>query len=76
MAIIKRANVEMRVPEDRVPEYLEQGYSEIDSTGKVIQQCEPQTLEDYKRYVVELKTRIAELEKAVAEPSPNIKKSK
>lgn len=76
MAIVKRANVEMRVPEDRVQEYLEQGYSEIDSTGKVVQQCEPQTLEDYKRYVVELKARIAELEKAVVEPVPNTKKSK
>lgn len=64
MAIVKRANVELRVPEERVKEYLEMGYSVIDSDGNVIQRCQPQTLEDYKRYARELEEQIAELQKA------------
>ncbi len=64
MAIVKRANVELRVPEDQVKEYLDLGYSVIDSDGNVIQHCKPQTLEDYKRYARELETQIEELQKA------------
>ena len=64
MATVKRANVELRVPEDRVKEYLEMGYSLIDSTGKIIQRCEPQTLEDYKLYARELEAQLAELQEA------------
>lgn len=76
MATVKRANVELQVSEDKVKEYLVKGYSVIDDSGKVIQQCQPQTLDDYKRYVQELEAQINALKEKVKTLEEKSKKTK
>lgn len=62
MALMKRANREINVPENHVEEYLDKGYSLIDSNGTVLRASNPQTVEDFRGLVAALKGNIASLE--------------
>lgn len=69
MALVKRNNCEITVPENRIEEYLQKGYSLIDPKGNVIRASMPQSIEDYKDLVASLNhqirvkdARIAQLE--------------
>lgn len=62
MALMKRANREINVPENHVEEYLDKGYSLIDSHGIVLKVSNPQTIEDFRGLVVTLKNKITSLE--------------
>lgn len=62
MALMKRANREINVPENLVAEYLDKGYSVIDSNGMVLQASNPQTIEDFRGLVTALKAKISSLE--------------
>lgn len=62
MALMKRANREINVPENLVTEYLDKGYSVIDSNGTVLQASNPQTIEDFRGLVTALKAKIEALE--------------
>lgn len=62
MALMKRANREINVPENHVEEYLDKGYSLIDSNGTVLRASNPQTIEDFRGLVAALKGNIASLE--------------
>lgn len=46
MALVKRANCERCVPDDKVKEYLELGYSLIDKSGNVLEKGKAQSKED------------------------------
>lgn len=62
MALMKRANREINVPEEYVEEYLEKGYSLIDSKGTVLKASNPQTIEDFRGLVAALKDKVSCLE--------------
>lgn len=84
MPLMKRANCERRVPEDKVPEYLALGYSVISENGEVLQKGTAQSKEDLLRVNADLtkenedlksenealKVKIAELE---AKQAPKFK---
>ena len=62
MALMKRANREIIVPEHLVGEYLDKGYSLIDDKGTILKDSNPQNVEDFRSLVSHLKDRITELE--------------
>lgn len=62
MALMKRANREIIVPEHLVGEYLDKGYSLIDDKGTILKDSNPQNVEDFRFLVSHLKDRITELE--------------
>lgn len=62
MALMKRANREINVPENLVEEYLDKGYSLIDSDGTVLKASNPQTIEDFRGLVASLKDKTESLE--------------
>lgn len=62
MALMKRANREINVPENLVEEYLDKGYSLIDSDGTVLKASNPQTIEDFRGLVNALKDKVSGLE--------------
>ena len=62
MALMKRANREINVPENLVEEYLDKGYSLIDSHGAVLKASNPHTVEDFRDRVVALKDKVTCLE--------------
>lgn len=46
MPIVKKANCERTISDDKVSEYLEMGYSLIDGSGTVLKKGKPQTKGD------------------------------
>ncbi len=58
MALVVKGNTEFTIPEEKVKEYLEMGYSQIDYKGKVIQNGNPKTPDDYNHLVSELKAKV------------------
>ena len=62
MALMKRANREIIVPEHLAGEYLDKGYSLIDDKGTILKDSNPQNVEDFRSLVAHLKDRIAGLE--------------
>ena len=62
MALMKRANREIIVPEHLVGEYLDKGNSLIDDKGTSLKESNPQNVEDFRSLVAHLKDRIASLE--------------
>ena len=64
MALMLKGNCEKQVPEDKVSEFLELGYSLINEEGKILKVGDPQKREDLKVVNATLKR---ELEKVVAE---------
>ena len=67
MAKVKRGNGEYTVANDLVAHYLSKGFAQIDETGKVIKQHEPQTIEEYREKVKALEAELAALKAAKAE---------
>lgn len=59
--LMKRGNGERLVPDEKVAEFLEMGYSVIDSHGKVLVQAEPSTVPQFKALVNDLKRQIVSL---------------
>ena len=62
MALMKRANREIKVPENLVEEYLEKGYSLIDEKGTIIKDSIPHTIGDYRELVASLRGKVEALE--------------
>lgn len=60
--LMKKANGERYVPDEKVAEYLALGYSVIDSTGKVLQEPEPTTIEQFRKERRKLTDQIARLQ--------------
>lgn len=60
--LMKKANGERLVPDEKVPEFLEMGYSVIASDGKVLQEARPTTLAQYRNKVIELEQRLREVQ--------------
>lgn len=64
---MRKANGERLVPPEKVAEYLELGYSVIDSEGHVIKRPDPKTPAEFKAAVAEMKKDFDEKEKAFFE---------
>lgn len=62
--LMKKANGERYVPDEKVAEYLALGYSVIDSTGKVLQEPEPTTIEQFRKERHKLTNEITRLQAA------------
>lgn len=62
--LMKKANGERYVPDEKVAEYLALGYSVIDSTGKVLQEPEPTTIEQFRKECHKLTNEITRLQAA------------
>lgn len=60
--LIKKGNGERLVPEEKMAEFLELGYSVIDSSGKVLINPKPTTIADYKSLVKKLEYEKAALQ--------------
>lgn len=63
MALVKRGNVELRVAENLVEEYLSKGYSLLDDNGNVVRKKIPVTIEDYKAQLAALEAENLEVKK-------------
>lgn len=50
---VRKANGERVVPEEKVAEYLEMGYSVIDSKGNIIKRPDPKTSAEFKAVLAE-----------------------
>lgn len=64
MALVKRANCERCVPDEKIKEYLELGYSLIDKSGNVLERGKAQSKEDL---LVAFNEATAEVERLKAE---------
>lgn len=64
---MRKANGERLVPPEKVAEYLELGYSVIDSEGHVVKRPDPKTPAEFKAVVSEMKKDFDEKEKAFFE---------
>lgn len=66
MKMVMKGNKQLRVPEERVPMYLAQGYSEVDAkTGKVIREPKQDELKVLKKENKELKEENKELKEKI-----------
>lgn len=59
---VKRANVILRIPEDSVDRYLDQGYSVIDNYGNVIKASVPNDMGTLRKAYIENAEKIKRLE--------------
>ena len=73
MALVKKANTELTVPEEKIKEYLNLGYSLIDKSGKVLEKGKLQSKDDLASENEELKSRVSELEKTIAKLEKQLK---
>ena len=76
MALVKRANSERIVPEEKVKEFLELGYSLIDEKGNVLKKGKAQSKEDLLVAYNEANAEIAALKdenKALKDENANLK---
>ena len=62
---VRRANGERIVPDEKVAEYLEMGYSVLDDQGNVVKRPEPKTIPEFKAVIAEKDKLISELSAAV-----------
>lgn len=53
MAIVRKANVILRIKDSELNRYIDLGYDEIDGSGKVIKACVPSDVLTLKRFYVE-----------------------
>ncbi len=60
--LMKKGNGERLVPDEKVAEFLEMGYSAIDDLGRVLIQAKPTTIADYKALVSKLQQENAALQ--------------
>lgn len=60
--LMKKGNGERLVPDEKVAEFLEMGYSAIDDLGQVLIQAKPTTIADYKSLVSKLQQENAALQ--------------
>lgn len=58
---VRRANGERIIPDEKVAEYLEMGYSVLDAKGNVVKRPEPKTIPELKAVIAEKDKIIAEL---------------
>ena len=65
MIYAQKGNQVSRIEEYQVNTLLEQGFNIIDENGKVLHEAVPTDPKLLKKYYLEFKTRIAELEKEV-----------
>lgn len=64
--LVRRGNGERLIPDEKVAEFLQMGYSVIDSKGKVIVEAEPSTIPQYKTLVADLRNQVRALKAQVA----------
>ena len=64
--LVRRGNGERLIPDEKVTEFLQMGYSVIDSKGKVIVEAEPSTIPQYKTLVADLRNQVRDLKAQVA----------
>lgn len=64
MLKVVKGNVEYRIPAHKKKEYLDQGYSVLDESGKVLVEGRPVTLKDYQQRIAELENENIEAGKA------------
>lgn len=72
MPIMVKANCEQKVPEEKVDEFLELGYSLLDENGKVLEKGKPQSKDDFMIANANLKK---DLDAALAENEILIKEN-
>lgn len=67
MKYVKRANVVLEVKDDTVPYYLNLGYNVIDEQGRIVQEAIPSDVGTLRKFYIEAKAKIKELEDRIAE---------
>ena len=72
MPIMVKANCEQKVPEEKVDEFLELGYSLLDENGKVLEKGKPQSKDDFMIANANLKK---DLDAALAENETLVKEN-
>lgn len=76
MVIVKKANAEYRIPDERLDEYIAEGYSQIDKHGNIIREPEKRGEKALKEKISKLETENADLQKQVAELKKTLKEIK
>lgn len=64
---VQRANVVLRVPEEWLDRYVDQGYDVIDESGNVIQASIPRDLGTLQKAYIEHTQEIEELKRTIEE---------
>ena len=64
---VQRANVVLRVPEEWLDRYVDQGYDVIDESGNVIQASIPRDLGTLQKAYIEHTQEIEELKRTIDE---------
>ena len=67
MAIVKRANVVLRVTDAELDKYLAKGYNVIDESGNIVREADPNDVPSLKAAYVKHKEEIAELKAQISE---------
>lgn len=65
MVTVQRANTVLSVPEEWADRYLDQGYSVIDATGKIIKQSVPKDLGTLQKAYIEHEQEIEKLKATI-----------
>lgn len=73
MVIVKKANAEYRIPDERLDDYIAEGYSQIDKHGNIIREPEKRGEKALKEKISKLETEKADLQKQVAELKKTLK---
>lgn len=76
MAIVKKANAEYRIPNERLDDYIAKGYSQIDEHGNIIREPEKRGEKALKEKISHLETENADLRRQIAELEKTLKKFK
>jgi multidrug resistance efflux pump len=62
MKLVIRGNSERNIPDEKLQEYLEMGYSEIDSKGNVLQEGKSTDPSKLESFLKEAKSKLAAVE--------------
>lgn len=61
MALVRLKNSELSVPDDKVAEYLEMGYAEIDANGNEVKKPVVKTVAEMEKRAIEAEAKVEEL---------------
>lgn len=76
MAIVRKANVVLKVTDAEIYKYLARGYKVIDEDGNVVREAEPNDIASLKEAYVKHLTQITKLEEEVASLKKELAKLK
>ena len=61
MVLVVKGNTEFTIPEEKIEEYINMGYSLIDNDGTVIRTGRPKTADDFNHVISELTAEVKKL---------------